>query len=227
MADNNQQFKVRATSAAKGVFEVTPSESTILAKSLVDIAAMLKEIKEGQAAASKPLRQHANTCQQVPVKHCGICSRNSHYTDECPQLQEDQTIAASHNFYDNQQSPPNNRQYYPQPQGWHDNQKNRWNPPQQPQQNQFHQPYTYNQPQNPQNQRYQPPHTRQTYHPPNERRKKEKKKKKQEEGKSEKKVVLQCSSFDKLLGKLKIFKKILHHHKSMDAHLVKDNSKWK
>ncbi|MED6127300.1 hypothetical protein PIB30_086784 [Stylosanthes scabra] len=63
--------------------------------------------------------------------------------------------------------------------------------------------------------------------PLNLERKKEKKKKKQEEGKSEKKVVLQCSSFEKLLGKLKIFKKILHHHKSMDAHLVKDNSKWK
>ncbi|MED6161662.1 hypothetical protein PIB30_062877 [Stylosanthes scabra] len=63
--------------------------------------------------------------------------------------------------------------------------------------------------------------------PLNLERKKEKNKKKQEEGKSEKKVVLQCSSFDKLLGKLKIFKKILHHHKSMDAHLVKDNSKWK
>ncbi|MED6161641.1 hypothetical protein PIB30_062679 [Stylosanthes scabra] len=44
MADNNQHFKTRATSAAKGVYEVTPSESTILAKSLVDIAAMLKPI---------------------------------------------------------------------------------------------------------------------------------------------------------------------------------------
>ncbi|MED6222124.1 hypothetical protein PIB30_061387 [Stylosanthes scabra] len=128
---------------------------------------MLKEVKEGQAENLKPLTQHANTSQQVPVKHCGICSCNSNYTDECPQLQEDQTIAASHNFYDNQQSSPNNLQYYPQPQGWRDNQQNRWNPPQQPQQNQFRQPYTYNQPQNPQNQRYQPPHTRQTYPPPN------------------------------------------------------------
>ncbi|MED6128198.1 hypothetical protein PIB30_095265 [Stylosanthes scabra] len=63
--------------------------------------------------------------------------------------------------------------------------------------------------------------------PLNLERKKEKKKKKQEEGKSEKKMILQCSSFDKHLGKLKMFKKILHHHKSMDAHLVKDNSKWK
>ncbi|MED6150404.1 hypothetical protein PIB30_071945 [Stylosanthes scabra] len=59
------------------------------------------------------------------------------------------------------------------------------------------------------------------------KKKKNKKKMKQEEDETEKKMVLQCSSFDKLLGKLKIFKKILHHHKSMDAHLVKDNSKWK
>ncbi|MED6151266.1 hypothetical protein PIB30_080896 [Stylosanthes scabra] len=58
-------------------------------------------------------------------------------------------------------------------------------------------------------------------------KKKEKEKKKQEEGKSEKKMVLQCSSFDKLLGKLRIFRKILYHHKNMDTHLVKDNSRWK
>ncbi|MED6194632.1 hypothetical protein PIB30_030257 [Stylosanthes scabra] len=63
--------------------------------------------------------------------------------------------------------------------------------------------------------------------PLNLERKKEKKKKKHEEDEPEKKMVLKCSSFDKLLGKLKIFKKVLHHHKSMDAHLVKDNSKWK
>ncbi|MED6210661.1 hypothetical protein PIB30_066285 [Stylosanthes scabra] len=38
---------------------------------------------------------------------------------------EDYTIAASHNFYENQQSLRNNRQYYyTQPQGWRDNQQN-------------------------------------------------------------------------------------------------------
>ncbi|MED6175662.1 hypothetical protein PIB30_080544 [Stylosanthes scabra] len=146
MVDNNQHLKVRATSAAKGVFEVTPSKSTILAKSLVYIAAMLKEIKEGQAVTPKLLTQQANTSQQLPVKHYGICSCNSHLTDECPQLQEDHTIAASHNFYEKQQSPPNNREYYTQPQGWRDNQQNRWNSPQQLQQTQFRQPYAYNQP---------------------------------------------------------------------------------
>ncbi|MED6164579.1 hypothetical protein PIB30_091496 [Stylosanthes scabra] len=137
MADNNQHFKVRATSTAKGVFEVTPSETTILAKSLVDIAAMLKEIKKGQQVTPKLLTRQTNHSQQLPVKHCGICSCSFHHTDECPQLQEDNTVAASHNFYESQPPPPNNRQYYTQPQGWHDNQQNRWNPPQQPQQTQF------------------------------------------------------------------------------------------
>ncbi|MED6126562.1 hypothetical protein PIB30_079655 [Stylosanthes scabra] len=61
--------------------------------------------------------------------------------------------------------------------------------------------------------------------PLNLERKKEKKK--HEEGEPKKKVILKYSSFSKLLGKLKIFKEVLHHHKSMDAHLVRDNSKWK
>ncbi|MED6175779.1 hypothetical protein PIB30_081512 [Stylosanthes scabra] len=52
VADANQHFNRRATS--KGVFEVAPSDSTILAKSLVDIAAMLKEIKEGQQQHAQP-----------------------------------------------------------------------------------------------------------------------------------------------------------------------------
>ncbi|MED6195525.1 hypothetical protein PIB30_038660 [Stylosanthes scabra] len=46
VADANQHFSTRAKS--KGVCEIAPSESTMLAKSLVDIVAMLKEIKEGQ-----------------------------------------------------------------------------------------------------------------------------------------------------------------------------------
>ncbi|MED6188857.1 hypothetical protein PIB30_089932, partial [Stylosanthes scabra] len=45
VADANQHYKTRATN--KGVYEVTPSKSTVLAKSLVDITSLLKEIKEG------------------------------------------------------------------------------------------------------------------------------------------------------------------------------------
>ncbi|MED6221828.1 hypothetical protein PIB30_058392 [Stylosanthes scabra] len=158
MADNNQHFKTRATTATKGLFEVAPSESTVLAKSLVDIAAMLKEIKEGQQEAPKILTQQPNTSQQMPVRHCGICSCNSHYTGECSQLQEDNTVAASHNFYE--APPPQNKQYQTQPQGWRDNQQTRWNSSQQQQPAQYRQKYTYNQPQNSQSQRYQ---TWQTY----------------------------------------------------------------
>ncbi|MED6186382.1 hypothetical protein PIB30_066123 [Stylosanthes scabra] len=78
-------------------------------KSLVDIAAMLKEIKEGQQVTPKLLTQQTNTSQQAPVRHCGIWSCNSHHTDECPQLYENNTVAASQNFYENQQPPLNNR----------------------------------------------------------------------------------------------------------------------
>ncbi|MED6115328.1 hypothetical protein PIB30_089417 [Stylosanthes scabra] len=45
VADANQHFNRRANS--KGVYEVAPYDLIVLAKSLVDIAAMLKEIKEG------------------------------------------------------------------------------------------------------------------------------------------------------------------------------------
>ncbi|MED6179402.1 hypothetical protein PIB30_000514 [Stylosanthes scabra] len=59
---------------------------------------------------------------QVPIRHCGICSCTSHYTDECPKFQEDNVIASSHNYYDGQTIPPPNRQYQQQSQGWRDNQ---------------------------------------------------------------------------------------------------------
>ncbi|MED6188922.1 hypothetical protein PIB30_090613, partial [Stylosanthes scabra] len=90
--------------------------------------------------------------------HFGICSCNSHHTDECPQLQDDNVIASSHNYYD---GPPPNRQYQQQSQGWRDNQQGRWNSNQQPE---YRQPYNNNNPpQNSQNSRYQPPHSRQPY----------------------------------------------------------------
>ncbi|MED6212023.1 hypothetical protein PIB30_079202 [Stylosanthes scabra] len=66
--------------------------------------------------------------KQKSVKHCGISSCNSHHTDECPQLQENNTVASTHNFFDATTIPPYNKQYYTQ--GWRDGQPTRWNPPQ-------------------------------------------------------------------------------------------------
>ncbi|MED6163004.1 hypothetical protein PIB30_075852 [Stylosanthes scabra] len=129
-------------------------------KILGHIASMLWEMKESQQATPKHLTQPSQSSPppQVSPKHCGICSCNSHYTDECPQLQEDNVIASSHNYYD---GPPQNRQYQQQSQGWRDNQQGRWNSNQQPQ---YRQPYNNkNPPQNSQNSRYQPPHSRQPY----------------------------------------------------------------
>ncbi|MED6152236.1 hypothetical protein PIB30_089940, partial [Stylosanthes scabra] len=57
--------------------------------------------------------------------------------------------------------------------------------------------------------------------------KKKKKKKKPYEDRTQKKRTLKCLSFDELLGKLKVLKDVLRRNKSMDAHLVTNNSKWK
>ncbi|MED6117317.1 hypothetical protein PIB30_108830, partial [Stylosanthes scabra] len=140
-----------------------------------DIASVLKDIREGQQNLLNVQRQqHAS--QVEPPKHCGICACTSHFTDECPQLQEDHTIAATHNFYDQPSSNTNN-------QSWRNNQAPRWNQPNNPNQSSqnYHQhssqphqsshiyqnqsSYNHNQPQQYQNQshqqRYQPPPQRQ------------------------------------------------------------------
>ncbi|MED6136738.1 hypothetical protein PIB30_058581 [Stylosanthes scabra] len=84
------------------MYEIAPSETTVLAKSLADIASMLREMKESQQTTPKLLTQPSQSSppRQVPPKHCGVCSCNSHYTDECPQLQEDNIIVSSHNYCD-------------------------------------------------------------------------------------------------------------------------------
>ncbi|MED6175338.1 hypothetical protein PIB30_077386 [Stylosanthes scabra] len=63
--------------------------------------------------------------------------------------------------------------------------------------------------------------------PSNPEKKKKKKKKEPDEDRTEKKRALKCLSFNGLLGKLKVLKDALHCNKSVDAHLVKKNSKWK
>ncbi|MED6202556.1 hypothetical protein PIB30_106744, partial [Stylosanthes scabra] len=52
-----------------------------------------------------------------------------------------------------------------------------------------------------------------------------KKKKRKEDGVGER-VALKCSSLGNLLGKLKKIVKALRNNQKMDAHLVKDQSKW-
>ncbi|MED6115725.1 hypothetical protein PIB30_093424 [Stylosanthes scabra] len=175
VADANQHFKTIATTS-KSLFEVSSSESSILAKALGEIASTLKEIRQGQQAFSNAQRPQPPSQLGAPPRVCGICACNSHYTDECPQLQDDNTLAATNPLPNRAPYHPNNQGQYGNSynQGWMDNSNQRWNQPQQNQayhnqphynqqtyQNPLYQPQHQNQPYQPQNQqRYQPPHLR-------------------------------------------------------------------
>ncbi|XP_015970044.1 eukaryotic peptide chain release factor GTP-binding subunit-like [Arachis duranensis] len=85
----------------------TSSETTALTQSLSEMTSILRQLQLNQQQPQQPQsyqqqppppQQHNQ--QLVPQKVCGICSCYSHYTDECPSLQEDNTLAAIHNFYD-------------------------------------------------------------------------------------------------------------------------------
>ncbi|MED6177660.1 hypothetical protein PIB30_100257 [Stylosanthes scabra] len=52
-------------------------------------------------------------------------------------------------------------------------------------------------------------------------------KKKHKEDKDEERIAFKCSSLGNLLSKLKKIGKALRNNQKMDAHLVKDQSKWK
>ncbi|MED6174153.1 hypothetical protein PIB30_066239 [Stylosanthes scabra] len=77
VADANQHFSSRARS--KGVYDLAPSKSTVLAKSLVDIAAMLKEIKEGQQATLTFLKRQKNNSRQESINVTAIPPYSKQY----------------------------------------------------------------------------------------------------------------------------------------------------
>ncbi|MED6215175.1 hypothetical protein PIB30_110798, partial [Stylosanthes scabra] len=56
---------------------------------------------------------------------------------------------------------------------------------------------------------------------------KSRKKKKHKEDEVEEMIALKCSCLGNLLGKLKKIGKAFRHNQKMNAHLVKDQSKWK
>ncbi|MED6169973.1 hypothetical protein PIB30_026155 [Stylosanthes scabra] len=96
----------------------------MLAKTLAELVAMVKEIKEGQQAYTATLKQNSNTSYVKPTRHCGICSCDSHYTDECPHLQDDNPIRG--NLPQQQQGQQQQPYTYSQPQN---NQNVRYQPP--------------------------------------------------------------------------------------------------
>ncbi|XP_025635899.1 uncharacterized protein [Arachis hypogaea] len=121
LAESTQHARWRVN-RPKSVNEVSSSgEIATITKTLCEMTSLLKQLQVNQQqppSQQQPLPPQHQQCQQlVPQKVCGICSCYSHYTDECPSLQEDNTIAATHNFYD--------RPYYERAnQGYHSQGRN-------------------------------------------------------------------------------------------------------
>jgi len=61
---------------------------------------LLKQMQLNQQQAQQAQPSPQQSQQLFPQRVCRISADYSHYTDECPQLQEDNTVAATHNFYD-------------------------------------------------------------------------------------------------------------------------------
>ncbi|XP_015947326.2 uncharacterized protein LOC107472307 [Arachis duranensis] len=106
LAESNQHMR-RRVNRSRTVNEIsTSSETTALTQSLNEMTSILKQLQLNQQQSQpQSYQQHPPPPQQhnqqlVPQRVCGIYSCYSHYTDECPSLQEDNTLAATHNFYD-------------------------------------------------------------------------------------------------------------------------------
>ena len=143
---------------SKAVAEVSSSRETVaLAQSICEMTNLLKHMQLNQQQVQQAQPSPAQQSQQlVPQRVCEICADYSHYTDECPQLQqEDNMVASTHNFYDrpnqgyNQGGNNNHGWQYNSNQNWRDNNNRggrdnqgnqRWNNNNNRKQNQY-QPY--------------------------------------------------------------------------------------
>ncbi|XP_015954691.1 uncharacterized protein LOC107479060 [Arachis duranensis] len=175
LADSTQHSRARSPQP-KALREVSPSRDAILTKTLDEMTILLRQITQGQQIPQALINAPPQPPRiEGPSRICSVCACNTYYTDECPQIQEDTTLAVANPY---PQRPNYNQGSYPQGgnqnQGWRDNSNQRWNeaPQAQPNQNaqvyyhkhpqgqpQYHQPYQ--QPSQPQPQvKYQHPNSR-------------------------------------------------------------------
>ncbi|KAL4300269.1 hypothetical protein AHAS_Ahas17G0184000 [Arachis hypogaea] len=98
LADSTQHSRARSP-PPKAVNEVSPSGDVILTKTLGKMTILLRQLTQGQqipqaliSAPPQPPRIEG------PPRVCGVCACNTHYTDECPQLQEDTTLVVANSY---------------------------------------------------------------------------------------------------------------------------------
>ncbi|XP_016173155.1 uncharacterized protein LOC107615620 [Arachis ipaensis] len=124
LVDSTQHSRAK-NPQPKTLSEVSPSGDAILTKTLGEMTILLRQITQGQQipqALICPPPQPPRI--EGPPRSCGICACNNHYTDECPQLQEDTTLAVANPY---PQIPNYNQHGGNQNQGWRDNSNQRWN----------------------------------------------------------------------------------------------------
>ncbi|KAL4391411.1 hypothetical protein AHAS_Ahas03G0242400 [Arachis hypogaea] len=140
--------------------KVSPSRDAILTKTLGEMTILLRKITQGQQIPQALINAPPQPPRtEGPARICGVCSCTTHYTDECPQIQEDTTLAVANPY---PQRPNYTQGPYScggnQGQGWRDNSNQRWNQAYQAQPNQNTQVYYHQHPQGqPQYQQYQRP----------------------------------------------------------------------
>ncbi|MED6108110.1 hypothetical protein PIB30_020380 [Stylosanthes scabra] len=121
IADNHQCFKTRAASSVRGMYEIAPSDTTVLAKSLADITSMLREMKESQQATPKLLTHpsQSSPSPEAPPKHCGIYSwwrdnqQGRWNSNQQPQYRQPYNNNPPHNSQNTIYQPLHSRQPYP------------------------------------------------------------------------------------------------------------------
>ncbi|KAL4287855.1 hypothetical protein AHAS_Ahas19G0227900 [Arachis hypogaea] len=128
LADSTKHSRAR-NPQPKALSEVSPSGDAILTKTLGEMTILLRQITQGQQIPQALLSPPPQPPRiEGPPRSCGICACNNHYTDECPQLQEDTTLAVANPYPQrsnyNQGTPQHGGN---QNQGWRDNSNQRWN----------------------------------------------------------------------------------------------------
>ncbi|KAL4276268.1 hypothetical protein AHAS_Ahas20G0190200 [Arachis hypogaea] len=138
--DSTQHSRARS-SQPKALNEFSPSGDATLTKTLGKMTILLRQLTQGQqipqaliSAPPQPPRI------EEPPRICGVCACNTHYTNECPQLQEDTTLAVANSY---PQRPNYNQGSYKHG----GNQNQRWNQAPQTQPNQNSQVYYHQHPQ--------------------------------------------------------------------------------
>ncbi|KAL4381292.1 hypothetical protein AHAS_Ahas04G0118900 [Arachis hypogaea] len=128
LTDSTQHSRARSPQP-KALSEVSPSGDAILTKSLGEMTILLRQITQGQQIPQALINAPPQPPRiEGPSRICGIYACNTHYTDECPQIQKDTTLAVANPYL---QRPNYNQGSYPQGsnqnQGWRDNSNQRWN----------------------------------------------------------------------------------------------------